>query len=131
MMPSVGSIVLYHDHSGRSYPAIVQRAKSDFVDLLVPLISGNHMHYGVEERSLAGGWSWPARDENIALTDQIDSLLVGDVVYLKSGSPAMTVQLTDDERDRGFPINCVWYDAAKQDFVFDTFRSEILTKVRP
>jgi uncharacterized protein YodC (DUF2158 family) len=56
-----------------------------------------------------------------------EKIEVGDIVYLKSGSPAMTVYLIDDNY-----INCVWFDKG-QDRVpkYTGFVPKSLTKENP
>jgi uncharacterized protein YodC (DUF2158 family) len=50
----------------------------------------------------------------------------GEVVYLKSGGPAMTVEEAHDANSS----YCVWFDK-KQEYKGEVFYDEMLTKEKP
>jgi len=56
----------------------------------------------------------------------VGKFVQGEVVYLKSGGPAMTVEDAHDDRSS----YCVWFDK-KQDYKGEVFYDEILTKEKP
>lgn len=56
----------------------------------------------------------------------MDKFTQGDVVYLKSGGPAMTVEEAHDDKSS----YCVWFDK-KQDYKGEVFHNTMLTKEKP
>ncbi|WP_336938419.1 YodC family protein [Acinetobacter modestus] len=56
----------------------------------------------------------------------MDKFIQGDVVYLKSGGPAMTVEEAHDDKSS----YCVWFDK-KQDYNGEVFQNKMLTKEKP
>lgn len=50
---------------------------------------------------------------------------IGDIVVLKSGGPNMTIsEITLTE------IMCVWYDYNSHRFCYDTFKKDVLNKIK-
>ena len=48
-----------------------------------------------------------------------DDIKPGDVVKLRSGGPAMTVQTVETEKETQWPIYCVWItDAGKMEWAY-------------
>lgn len=55
------------------------------------------------------------------------SLFAGDVVYLKSGSPAMTIESSKLTGSTEI-LTCVWWSEQENKFLRETFFPEMLTK---
>jgi uncharacterized protein YodC (DUF2158 family) len=53
---------------------------------------------------------------------------IGDLVYLKSGSPAMTVKKTDNVNGQSL-VTCTWFEGNKK--FEEEFQEELLTKQDP
>lgn len=58
------------------------------------------------------------------MSDENDTYSTGDVVTLKSGSPDMTVVVTEDQDDRTV-VTCKYYNI--ESFDVEKFRSDMLT----